>query len=170
MEVEDGVWEDVYTLILPEDCDNYSFGLYSDTHDKQFYWDGNEFIEEFSNSEIYNFNEIENLQFAYNGYSADLPVRVLDLRYNATFKHCFIDIEYGSDFASEDFNIYVAAYDKYERLKEIVVISQESMDKADKFEIEAQFTQPLSATDFIKVFAWKNNLSPLAELYQYPIV
>ena len=164
VENDSGEWDEVCTLILPEDCSNYSFGLYTDTHEKQFYWNGNEFIEEFLSSEIYDFEEIEALQFTYEGYSTDLPVKILDLRYNAKFRHCDIDVGYGSDFASGDFNIYVAVYDKHKKLKEIAVIPRQSIDVASEFEIDVQFNKPLDETDFIKVFACRENLSPLAEL------
>ena len=60
-------WEDTYTFILPEEYDSYSFGVYTDTHDKQFYWDGEAFTEEASVSKVYDFEEMKDVPLSYDG-------------------------------------------------------------------------------------------------------
>ena len=162
-------WEDTYTFILPEEYDSYSFGVYTDTHDKQFYWDGEAFTEEASVSKVYDFEEMKDVPLSYDGYDADLPIRIQDFQYHARYGYGTLKYFYDSDFPSGDFTIYVAVYDEHKRLKEVVT-SNLCMEQAKSQELPVKFSNPLEETDIIKMLLDRPRVSSTCPMRRVLIV
>lgn len=153
-----------YELFVPDEFDDYIFKLYSFNDGDSIYYAEPKSIENIDESMLLSINNDEsNINFEYDGFKPDLPVRVSVENTGDIWE---ISMNIIGDFDVENVINYIALYDEtgkmlsmYQSPEALSVLTSGTT----KTGIEVP-TDEIENASTVKLFTWSDNLKPVSDV------